>query len=76
MVHSYGRLLTIGLATTFSVQFILSILINLGLSGVPTAAMPFMSFGGFHILLEMTAVGLLLSIYRRRNTVDQPMAYS
>ncbi|MYL63496.1 FtsW/RodA/SpoVE family cell cycle protein [Bacillus hwajinpoensis] len=76
MVYSYGRLLTIGLATTFSVQFILSTLMNLGLSALPGAAMPFMSFGGSHILLEMIAVGLLLSIYRRRNTVEQPMAYS
>ncbi|MCA0173971.1 FtsW/RodA/SpoVE family cell cycle protein [Bacillus sp. RAR_GA_16] len=76
MVYSYGRLLTIGLAATFSVQFILNILMNLGLSGLPAAPMPFMSFGGSHILLEMAAVGLLLSIYRRRHTVEQPMAYS
>ncbi|WP_273852126.1 FtsW/RodA/SpoVE family cell cycle protein [Guptibacillus spartinae] len=76
MVYSYERLLTIGLAATFSVQFILSILINLGLSGLSGSPMPFMSFGGSHILLEMTAVGLLLSIYRRRNTAEQPIAYS
>lgn len=76
MAYSYARLLTIGLAATFSVQFFLSILMNLGLSGLPGAAMPFMSFGGSHILIEMIAVGLLLSIYRRRNTVEQPIAYS
>lgn len=76
MVYSYGRLLTIGLAATFSVQFFLSILMNLGLSGLPGVAMPFMSFGGSHILIEMIAVGLLLSVYRRGNTVEQPMAYS
>ncbi|MGB7999787.1 MAG: FtsW/RodA/SpoVE family cell cycle protein [Anaerobacillus sp.] len=76
MPCSYGRLLTIGLAATFSVQFFLSILMNLGLSGLPGVAMPFMSFGGSHILIEMIAVGLLLSIYRRRNTVEQPIAYS
>ncbi|MCA1065931.1 FtsW/RodA/SpoVE family cell cycle protein [Rossellomorea sp. AcN35-11] len=76
MVYSYGKLLTIGLAATFSVQFFLSILMNLGLSGLPGAAMPFVSFGGSHILIEMIAVGLVLSMYRRRNAVEQPMAYS
>ncbi|WP_241657081.1 FtsW/RodA/SpoVE family cell cycle protein [Halobacillus salinus] len=76
MTYSYGRLLTIGLAATFSVQFILNILMNFGVSAVPGAAMPFMSYGGSHILLEMIAVGLLLSIYRRRDTVEQSVAYS
>ncbi|KGX92303.1 membrane protein [Pontibacillus halophilus JSM 076056 = DSM 19796] len=76
MVYSYARLLTIGLAATFSVQFFLSILMNFGLPGLPGVAMPFMSFGGSHILIEMIAVGLLLSIYRRRNTAEQAMAYS
>ncbi|WP_299739062.1 FtsW/RodA/SpoVE family cell cycle protein [uncultured Rossellomorea sp.] len=74
--HVYGKLLIIGFAATFTAQLILSILTNLGLSVLPGVAMPFMSFGGSHILLEMTAVGLILSIYRRRKTVDQPLAYN
>lgn len=66
----YGKMLITGLATTFATQFILSILANLGLSTLPGVAMPFMSFGGSHIMLEMIAVGLILSIYRRRKTGD------
>jgi cell division protein FtsW (lipid II flippase) len=58
------------LAVTFASQFILSILTNLGLSPFPGVAMPFMSFGGSHILLEMIAVGLILSIFRRRKAAD------
>jgi cell division protein FtsW (lipid II flippase) len=70
-VHfSYGKTLAIGLAVTFASQFILSILTNLGLSPLPGVAMPFMSFGGSHLLLEMIAVGLILSIFRRRKAVD------
>ncbi|MET3195246.1 FtsW/RodA/SpoVE family cell cycle protein [Gottfriedia sp. OAE603] len=66
----YGKMLAIGLAVTFASQFILSILTNLGLSPLPGVAMPFMSFGGSHILLEMIAVGLILSIFRRRKAAD------
>lgn len=66
----YGKMLVIGLAVTFASQFILSILTNLGLSPLPGVAMPFMSFGGSHILLEMIAVGLVLSIFRRRKAAD------
>jgi cell division protein FtsW (lipid II flippase) len=67
---SCGKMLAIGLAVTFASQFILSILTNLGLSPLPGVAMPFMSFGGSHILLEMIAVGLILSIFRRRKAAD------
>lgn len=68
---NYGKMLVIGLAVTFASQFILSILTNLGLSSSLGVAMPFMSFGGSHILLEMIALGLILSIFRRRKTAVQ-----
>jgi cell division protein FtsW (lipid II flippase) len=71
---AYGKILITGLAATFASQFILSILSNLGISSLPSVAMPFMSFGGSHILLEMIAVGLILSVYRRRKIADLPIA--
>ncbi len=66
MNSSYEKILLTGLAATFTTQFILSILTNLGLSPLPGVALPFISFGGSHIILEMIAVGLILSICRRR----------
>ncbi|MBC1500520.1 FtsW/RodA/SpoVE family cell cycle protein [Listeria weihenstephanensis] len=68
----YGKMLVIGLAVTFASQFILSILTNLGFSPLSDAAMPFMSFGGTHILFEMIALGLILSIFKRRKAADIP----
>ncbi|MFC7372327.1 FtsW/RodA/SpoVE family cell cycle protein [Fictibacillus iocasae] len=65
--YSYGKLLMIGFTAAFSFQFILSILTNLGLSPLMGVTMPFMSFGGSHILIDMMSVGLILSVYRRRN---------
>ncbi|MTH55745.1 FtsW/RodA/SpoVE family cell cycle protein [Bacillus mangrovi] len=64
----YGKLLITGLAGVFSAQFILSLLTNLGLSPLTGVPVPFMSYGGSHLLLEMISAGLILSIYRRRKS--------
>ena len=65
--HSYGKLLSAGLVTLLSTQFILSILVNLGITPVFRIGFPFLSFGGSQLIMDMTAAGLLLSIYSRRN---------
>ncbi|MGX1194965.1 FtsW/RodA/SpoVE family cell cycle protein [Metabacillus sp. SLBN-84] len=66
----YGKLLITGLAAVFSAQFILSLLTNLGLSPLTGVSVPFMSYGGSHLLLEMISAGLILSIYRRRKAKE------
>lgn len=63
---SYEKILMTGLSVLFATQLILGILTNLGMSSLSGVAIPFMSFGGSHIVLEMISVGLLLSVYRRR----------
>lgn len=65
--QSYGKLLSAGLVTLLSTQFILSILANLGISPIMGVSFPFISFGGSHLLMDMTSAGLILSIYSRRN---------
>lgn len=66
----YGKLLITGLAAVFSAQFILSLLTNIGLSPLTGVPVPFMSFGGSHLLLEMISAGLILSVFRRRKTKE------
>ncbi|MGV2941517.1 FtsW/RodA/SpoVE family cell cycle protein [Mesobacillus sp. LC4] len=66
----YGKLLITGFAAVFSAQFILSLLTNLGLSPLTGVPVPFMSYGGSHLLLEMISAGLILSVYRRRKTKE------
>ncbi|WKA54544.1 FtsW/RodA/SpoVE family cell cycle protein [Planococcus shixiaomingii] len=63
---SYEKILVAGLSVIFATQMILGLLTNLGLSSLSGVAIPFMSFGGSHIVLEMISVGLLLIVYRRR----------
>ncbi|TQR24719.1 FtsW/RodA/SpoVE family cell cycle protein [Bacillus safensis] len=66
----YGKMVLTGLAAVFAAKYLLSIFTNFGLLPLPGVSMPFMSYGGSHILLEMMAVGLILSIYRRRQMGD------
>ncbi len=65
--HSYGKLLSAGFIAILSTQFILSIATSLGFSPFFGVSMPFMSFGGSHIIMDMASAGLILSVYRRKN---------
>lgn len=65
--HSYGKLLSAGVIAILSTQFILSITTSLGISPFFGVSMPFMSFGGSHLIMDMVLVGFILSIYRRKN---------
>lgn len=71
--YSYGKLLSAGLVTILSAQFILSILVNLGISPMLGVSLPFMSFGGSHLIMDMISAGLMLSIYRRKNLSTAPL---
>ncbi|WP_370294573.1 FtsW/RodA/SpoVE family cell cycle protein [Rossellomorea marisflavi] len=70
--HSFGRVLTIGFAAAFGTQFATAILTNIGLLPPSGITMPFMSFGGTQVLIDMMAAGLVLSIYRRRRLAPIP----
>jgi cell division protein FtsW (lipid II flippase) len=74
--HSYGKLLSAGLVTILSTQFILSILANLGISPILGVSFPFISFGGSHLLMDMISAGLMLSIYSRRNLSSSSLSSS
>jgi cell division protein FtsW (lipid II flippase) len=64
---SYGKLLSAGFVAILSTQFILSIATSLGISPFFGVSLPFMSFGGSHIIMDMASAGITLSVYRRRN---------
>ncbi|MGD7048654.1 FtsW/RodA/SpoVE family cell cycle protein [Rossellomorea marisflavi] len=64
--------LTIGFAAVFGIQFATAILTNIGLLPPSGITMPFMSFGGTHVLADMMAAGLVLSVYRRRRLAPIP----
>jgi cell division protein FtsW (lipid II flippase) len=65
--NNYARLLVIGLATIFAVQFLWNIAMNLGFAPISGVGLPFISYGGSQLISNALAVGIILSIYRRKN---------
>jgi rod shape determining protein RodA len=62
----FGSLLAAGIAIMLFYHIAFNAGITLGLLPVTGLPMSFMSYGGSHLITCMAAVGILLSIYRRR----------
>lgn len=64
----YGKLIVIGFCSIMSARFLLNILINLNLAPYFSVPMPFISYGGSNLRINMIIVALIISIYKWRNT--------
>jgi len=64
---TYAKLLISGIISILSIQFLWNILINLGLAPLSGVGLPFISYGGSQLVTNAITVGIILSIYRRRN---------
>jgi len=67
--HDYGKYLSISIVTIFALQAIGNILMNLTLFPTLQVSLPFISYGGTYFVLNMALMGLLLSVYRRKDLV-------
>lgn len=63
----YGKLLISGFAAILAIQFLWNILINLGLAPISDVGLPFISYGGTQLVINAALVGIISSIYRRKN---------
>lgn len=67
-VHSsYGRQVIISVITVFSIQAFINMLMNLGLFPLTKLSLPLVSYGGTSFVVNMGMLGLLLSVYRRKD---------
>ncbi|MCR1898843.1 FtsW/RodA/SpoVE family cell cycle protein [Irregularibacter muris] len=64
---SYGKLLAIGFALIISLQYIWNILMTLGFVPIVAIGMPFVSYGGLSMIVYFAIIGLISSVYKRRN---------
>ncbi|WP_368488255.1 FtsW/RodA/SpoVE family cell cycle protein [Clostridium sp. BJN0013] len=64
---SFGCLIIQGFMCIFLVKFTWNVLIILGFLPIMGVSFPFISFGGTASITQMAAVGLILSIYKRKN---------
>ncbi len=65
--NEYGKLLGVGICCVFSIQVIIHILSNLNLFPLTGISLPFISYGGQNCVMNMTLIGMLLGIYRRKD---------
>ena len=64
---NYAKLIIYGFVAIFSTQFLWNILMNLGAAPMAGVGLPFISYGGSQFIMNMVAVGLISSVYRRKN---------
>ncbi|AST91308.1 hypothetical protein BC6307_08470 [Sutcliffiella cohnii] len=66
----FGRLLVIGGASLISVPTIWNIFMGLGLLPLVSFSLPFISYGGSMLLFNSAILGLILSVYRRKDIIQ------
>lgn len=67
---NYGKLLVIGISSMFILQSIFNILINLNLWIDFSFNLPFVSYGGVNLIVNIVSLALVLSIYRKKDIVN------
>jgi rod shape determining protein RodA len=65
-IDPFARLVAIGIAAMFTIEIIVNVGMTLGIMPVTGLTLPFISYGGSSLLVNLTAVGLLNNIGRRR----------
>ena len=64
----YSSLLIIGALSLFFAHFAINIGMNLGITPVIGLPLPFVSYGGSSLLINMVFIGIILNIYRNRKS--------
>ncbi len=68
---NFEILFGMGVAILFIIHFIVNIGMNIGLLPVTGVTVPFMSYGGSHLLTEFTALGILMGMRSYRRTAHK-----
>lgn len=61
---NFDSLFAVGVAVYFFAQFIVHVGMNMGLLPITGTTLPFMSYGGSHLLTEFAAIGVLMALRR------------
>jgi len=71
----YGKLLLIGAIALYTVQFVSNIGMSLGYFPMTTMSLPFISYGLMPILLNAFLIGVVLSVYRRKDLTSSRFSH-
>ena len=64
---AYGKMIIIGISYLFIFQSVFNVLMNLNLWFESGFELPFVSYGGTGLIMNMACLALVLSIYRRKD---------
>jgi rod shape determining protein RodA len=68
---NFDTLLGIGIAIYFTAQFVIHVGMNMGLLPITGTTLPFMSYGGSHLITEYLALGILMGTRRHARPTIQ-----
>ncbi len=71
---NFETLFGIGVAILFMTHFIINIGMNIGLLPVTGITVPFMSYGGSHLIVEFTALGIIVGMAKYSRPAHRGMA--
>lgn len=66
----FGTYLAVGVMAMYFIHVLINVGMNIGLMPVTGIPLPFISAGGTAIVVNLAAVGVLLSIYRKYKKID------
>jgi rod shape determining protein RodA len=71
---NFEILYALGVAVLLSTHFIINVGMNIGLLPVTGVTVPFMSYGGSHLVTEMTALGIMMGMRRYMRTAPKELS--
>ncbi len=69
--NNFEILVAVGIIVFFLSHIMVNIGMNIGIMPITGITLPFMSYGGSHILAEFIALGMIASIYRTRRATHK-----
>ncbi|QQZ09883.1 FtsW/RodA/SpoVE family cell cycle protein [Heyndrickxia vini] len=70
---SFGKLLVFGAMILFTIQVVYNIGMSLGLLPITSMSLPFISYGFMPVVLNAIIIGIVLSVYRRKDLIISVM---
>lgn len=67
---NFGRIFCAGVAVWFTSHFFVHVGMNIGLLPVTGTTIPFLSYGGSHLITEFVALGIVMGMRKSRVAVD------
>ena len=69
--NNFETLFGVGIAIYFTAQFIVHVGMNMGLLPITGTTLPFMSYGGSHLVIEYLSLGILMGMRRHARPTIQ-----